>query len=65
MTKTEFCFDCEAELNAENTREHDGFDSSNHFHSTMYGGDSWTAPFTKCDNCFEADIDRHLDSFYQ
>lgn len=62
--ETKYCFSCEEELNAENTQEFDGFDSSNHYYSTLYGGDGDTSPFTKCDDCFYADIDRHLDNLY-
>lgn len=60
-----FCFDCEVELNAENTGAYGGFDSSNHYYSSMYGGDGWTAPFTKCDECFDGAIDRYLESAFE
>jgi hypothetical protein len=59
------CWSCEEELNAENTSSYGGFDSSNHYYATIYGGGSMgTEPFTKCDSCFEADIDRHLENLY-
>ena len=60
-----YCNDCDAELNAENTGSYGGFDSSNHYYSTMFGGDGSTAPFTKCDDCFDADIDRHLETAFE
>ena len=65
VTETKDCFDCEVELNAENTRDYDGFDSSNYYYATIYGGSGDSAPFTKCDSCFEADIDRHLETLYE
>ena len=61
-----YCNDCEEELNAENTGSYGGFDSSNHSLSVIYGGgNSDTAPFTKCDSCFDADNDRYLESLYE
>lgn len=66
MTKiknqTDYCYDCEAELTDENTADFDGFDGGNYLASRTYGGGVDKAPFTKCDSCFEADIDRHLDN---
>jgi hypothetical protein len=63
--ETKYCWNCEEELNAENTGSYGGFDSSNHYYSTIYGGDGWKEPFTKCDSCFDADNDRHLESLYE
>lgn len=64
-TETKVCWSCEVELNTENTSEYEGFDSSNYYYATIYGGSGDSAPFTKCDECFNADIDRHLDSLYE
>lgn len=55
------CWSCETELTEENTEEFSGFDGGNHHTSTMYGGKTDTAPFIKCDACFNADIDRYLE----
>jgi hypothetical protein len=63
--ETRYCNDCEEELNAENTGSYGGFDSTNHYYSTIYGGDGSTAPFTKCDGCFDADIDRYLETAFE
>ena len=63
--ETKFCWGCEADLNADNTKEFGGFDSSNHYYSSIYGGNGDTAPFTKCDDCFNADIDRHLETAFE
>jgi hypothetical protein len=63
--ETRYCNDCEEELNAENTGSYGGFDSSNYYYSTIYGGSGDSAPFTKCDGCFEADNDRYLESLYE
>lgn len=57
-----FCFDCEAELNAENTVDFGGFDGSNYLSARQAGVPMDKDFFTKCDSCFEADIDRHLDN---
>jgi len=57
-----FCFGCEAELTADNTADFGGFDGSNYLASKTYGGGIDKEPFTKCDSCFEADIDRHLEN---
>ena len=64
-TQTKFCYDCDSELNAENTGSYNGFDSSNYYYATIYGGDGDSAPFTKCDDCFEADIDRYLETAFE
>jgi hypothetical protein len=63
--ETKYCWGCEADLTPENTSSYGGFDSSNHYYSTIYGGDGWKEPFTKCDSCFDADNDRHLESLYE
>lgn len=57
-----FCFDCEEELTDENTTEFGGFDGSNYLASRTYGGSADKEPFTKCDSCFNADIDRYLEN---
>ena len=63
--ETKYCWGCEEELNAENTGSYGGFDSSNYYYSTIYGGGGDSAPFTKCDGCFEADIDRYLETAFE
>lgn len=60
----EFCNDCEQELTADNTADFGGFDGSNYLSSRGFGNSPDKAFFTKCDSCFEADIDRHLDNQY-
>jgi hypothetical protein len=59
-----FCYNCEVELNAENTSEFDGFDGSNQLSAKSVGLEIPAEFFTKCDDCFNADIDRHLDNQY-
>ncbi len=54
------CYDCEATLTADNTAEHEGFDASNYKWGKHCG--MAKEQFTKCDDCFNADIDRYLDS---
>lgn len=63
MTQETYCFDCEETLTPENTQDYGGFDSGNYLAANTYGrmGKEY---FTKCDSCFEADIDRHLDNQY-
>lgn len=65
MENKKYCWSCEEELNAENTGSYGGFDSSNHYYSTIYGGNGDSAPFTKCDDCFDADIDRYLETAFE
>lgn len=55
------CFDCETELTAENTTDFGGFDGSNYLSARDAGVGMSKEFFTKCDSCFEADIDRHLE----
>lgn len=62
--KIKECFTCEQELNAENTVSYGGFDSSNHYYASIYGGGGGVEPFTKCDSCFDDDNDRHLENLY-
>ena len=59
-----FCNDCEVELTADNTEGFGGFDGGNYLASQTYGGGFSAEVFTKCDSCFEGDIDRHLDNQY-
>lgn len=63
-TKTKYCYDCEVELNSENTKEFDGFDESNYYASRSVGFNCGTDMFTKCDDCFNGDIDRALENPY-
>ena len=63
--ETKYCNDCEEELNAENTGSYGGFDSSNYYASHTYAGNTDSAPFTKCDECFDADIDRYLETAFE
>jgi hypothetical protein len=55
-----FCNDCEVELTAENTEEFGGFDGSNYLSARQFGFAESTDFFTKCDSCFNADIDRAI-----
>lgn len=59
-----FCFDCEQELTTDNTTEFGGFDGGNYLASHSVGFRIEKDFFTKCDDCFNADIDRHLDNQY-
>lgn len=62
--ETKHCYDCEASLTPESTKEFEGFDSGN-YHAAHSVGLSISADyFTKCDDCFYADIDRALESQY-
>jgi hypothetical protein len=58
----EICYDCEVELNKENTADFGGLDASNYLSARQVGVTLSKEFFTKCDSCFEADIDRHLDN---
>ncbi len=58
------CSDCEVELNEDNTREFDGFDSGNFLASSLAGFGFPAELFIKCDDCFNAGIDRALDNLY-
>lgn len=58
-----FCNDCEVELTAENTEEFGGFDGSNYLSARQVGFYESTAHFTKCDACFNADIDRYEPNY--
>ena len=60
-TKKSFCYDCEAELTEDNTGGFGGFDGGNYLASTQVGFNFGADVFTKCDSCFEADIDRASD----
>lgn len=60
----EYCNDCEVELTKENTEGFGGFDGSNYLSAKSVGFTMPKAMFTKCDSCFEGDIDRHLDNLY-
>lgn len=55
-----FCNDCEEELTAENTEEFGGFDGSNFLSARQVGMGMPKEFFTKCDSCFNADIDRAI-----
>ena len=56
------CNSCEQDLTAENTTEFGGLDGQNYELSKIYGGgNSDIYVFIKCDACFNADIDRHID----
>ena len=59
------CWTCEQDLTEENTEEFGGFDGSNHYFSTLFGGSGDTATFIKCDACFNADIDKFLERQYE
>lgn len=61
---TYYCHDCEVDLNDENTMAHGGFDGGNYLASRTYG-DTDPSIFIKCDSCFDADIDRALETMYE
>lgn len=60
-----YCHDCEQELTDENTTDFGGFDGSNFLSSMTFGQMSYVDEFTKCDGCFEGDIDRALEKMYE
>lgn len=62
--ETKYCYDCEASLTPENTSEFDGFDSGNYYAAYSVGLSISADFFTKCDDCFNADIDRALENQY-
>jgi hypothetical protein len=55
-----FCHDCEQELTADNTAEFGGFDSGNYLASRSVGFGFERELFVKCDDCFQAEIDRAI-----
>jgi hypothetical protein len=57
---TKFCHDCEEALTADNTQNHSGVDEFNHRMATLLSP-SIADTFIKCDDCFDADIDRYLE----
>jgi hypothetical protein len=59
-----YCYSCEVDLTAENTAEHGGYDGSSHHSAWSAGFKDGAEPFIKCDDCFNADIDRYLDNLY-
>lgn len=59
-----YCYDCESDLTPENTKEFGGLDSGNFYASNLAGFGTTSEMFTKCDDCHNADIDRHLESQY-
>ena len=61
MKDKKYCPECETELTADSTATYGGFDESGYAIASRIGiaDRDW---FTKCDDCFEADIDRHLES---
>jgi hypothetical protein len=60
-----FCWNCETELTPENTKSYKGFDEDNYKMSLIYsGGQMSKENFTKCDACFDADIDNYLENLY-
>lgn len=64
MENKKYCFDCESELTPDNTSEFEGFDSGNFLAAYQAGFGSHAEAFTKCDDCFNADIDRALENQY-
>lgn len=58
------CYDCEANLTKENTSEFGGLDSGNFYASHLAGFGIPAEMFMKCDDCHNADVDRHLDNQY-
>lgn len=61
----EVCNDCEVELTSENTSNYGGFDGSNFLSARSVGVNVPRELFTKCDDCFDAQIDRYLDHLYE
>lgn len=60
-----FCFDCEKELTKKNTASYEGFDEGNYNMSKVYSAGQMPKEwFTKCDDCFDADIDSYLENLY-
>ena len=60
-----YCYNCEDELTATNTASYKGFDEGNYKMSLIYtGGQMSPESFTKCDACFDADIDNYLENLY-
>lgn len=56
------CSDCDTVLTPENTKQHEGFDSSGYTAGKAFGAlKSW---FIKCDDCFDRAIDNHLENQY-
>jgi hypothetical protein len=60
-----YCFSCELDLTAENTKEFDGFDGGNYHSARSVGLNVSIDIFIKCDDCFNADIDRWLERQYE
>jgi hypothetical protein len=56
-----YCYSCELDLTAENTTEFDGFDDGNYYSALSVGLNVSIDPFIKCDDCFNADIDRWIE----
>ena len=59
--QVKICWDCEDELTEDNTQSYGGLDTTNYNLANTYGILS-RAVFTKCDDCFDADIDNHLEN---
>jgi hypothetical protein len=57
---TKFCYDCEEALTPGNTQNHNGIDEFNHRMAKLLSP-SIADTFIKCDDCFDADIDRYLE----
>lgn len=61
MDKTKTCYTCSEELTAENTKDFGGKDEFN-YDMAMKFSPNIAMAFIKCDDCFNADIDRYLES---
>jgi hypothetical protein len=60
-----YCYNCEEDLTPENTASYKGFDKDNYEMSLIYtGGQMSKEAFTKCDPCFDRDIDNYLENLY-
>ena len=60
-----YCYNCEEDLTPENTKAYKGFDEDNYEMSLIYtGGQMSKEAFTKCDPCFDRDIDNYLENLY-
>lgn len=64
LSPAKYCYDCEEQLTEDNTGSYGGFDGSNYLTSRTYG-QSDPDYFTKCDSCFDGDVDRYLERLYE
>lgn len=60
--ETAYCFDCDEQLDATNTGSYKGFDGTNYELSKIFSNGFSRDTFTKCDDCFDKDIDMYLET---